>query len=350
MRDARNEYKSGSGGVSARRICSARPPLFGKPAPPAGCNPVQGSRRSLCYGAPAMSGSPAGPIDQADAVEPGALGGGDSVHFWRAPEWRGMECLSARFVRHAYAPHLHDTYAIGVIEQGAEHFRYRGAERVAPAGSLVVVEPYEPHDGRPGDSGYRYRMMYPSIELMAELAGELAGRDAPADAPAPYFPESVLRDGAAAAAMRRAHAALEAASDRLAQDDIFLRAMSALVARHSAERPTPLAAGREDRAIARVRAYIEETLDADVSLAELAEVAGLGRYRLIRSFRRSLGVTPHVYRSSRRVIRAKERLAAGETPAGTALACGFCDQAHFTRVFKRATGVTPARYRAASRG
>src|SRR3546814_8844329 len=66
--------------------------------------------------------------------------GGDAVRFWRERRFDDLECLKARFFRHAYAPHAHDTFAIGVILAGAEAFRYRGARHIAPAGSLVRSE------------------------------------------------------------------------------------------------------------------------------------------------------------------------------------------------------------------
>ncbi len=191
-------------------------------------------------------------------------------------------------------------------------------------------------------------MLYPSIAVMREIAGELAGRDDPADAAAPHFPGSAADDPGTAALIRRAHVALETAPERLGQDDVFMRAMAQLVARHAADPPATPESGREDRAVARVCDFIEAHLDADLTLADLAAVAGFSRYRLIRCFRRTLGATPHLYRTSRRVIRAKGLLADGWAPAEAGLACGFYDQAHFTRSFKRAVGVTPARYRAAS--
>ena len=45
-----------------------------------------------------------------------------------------------------------------------------------------------------------------------------------------------------------------------------------------------------------------------------------------------------------RLFEAKRLLAAGETPAQTALAAGLTDQAHLTRAFTRRYGVTPGRY------
>src|SRR3546814_2871305 len=46
--------------------------------------------------------------------------GGDAVRFWRERRFDDLECLKARFFRHAYAPHAHDTFALGVILAGAE--------------------------------------------------------------------------------------------------------------------------------------------------------------------------------------------------------------------------------------
>jgi hypothetical protein len=44
-----------------------------------------------------------------------ARAGGDAVCFWRERRFDDLECLKARFFRHSYALHVHDTFAIGVI-------------------------------------------------------------------------------------------------------------------------------------------------------------------------------------------------------------------------------------------
>jgi len=81
-----------------------------------------------------------------------------------------------------------------------------------------------------------------------------------------------------------------------------------------------------------------------VSLAELAGVAGLSRFELLRRFRQQNGLTPHAFQRDRRIDRARAMLGAGEPPAAVAAACGFADQPHLSRVFKRLVGVTPGAY------
>ncbi len=84
---------------------------------------------------------------------------------------------------------------------------------------------------------------------------------------------------------------------------------------------------------------------AMVSLAELAKMAGISRYQLIRAFRASTGMTPHVYQLNLRINQARAWLRLGEEMADIAYRLGFADQSHFQRVFKAYAGVTPGLYR-----
>lgn len=98
--------------------------------------------------------------------------------------------------------------------------------------------------------------------------------------------------------------------------------------------------------IARAVDCIEARLDADLSLRQLADTAGLSLFHFARCFRAQVGTTPHSYILARRIERAKHLLARGELPlAEIALAVGFSSQSHLTTAFRRATGVTPARWR-----
>jgi transcriptional regulator GlxA family with amidase domain len=95
-----------------------------------------------------------------------------------------------------------------------------------------------------------------------------------------------------------------------------------------------------------------ELLDADptrnVTLEELAHVAGLSPWHLVRAFHRQLGQTPQVYQRALRLRRAQELLAGPLPMAEVALACGFTDQSHLIKHFGRTLGVTPGAYRAAA--
>jgi AraC family transcriptional regulator, chemosensory pili system protein ChpD len=97
-------------------------------------------------------------------------------------------------------------------------------------------------------------------------------------------------------------------------------------------------------AVHRVRALLAERFADKVHLDELARVAGISKFHLLRQFRAATGLTPQQYQRHLRIEKAKLALDRGESASEVAFACGFVDQSHFTRAFRACTGVTPGRY------
>jgi len=92
--------------------------------------------------------------------------------------------------------------------------------------------------------------------------------------------------------------------------------------------------------------YIEENLNQDVSLGELAGIARLSPHHFCRAFKESTGEPPHRYQMSRRVARAKELLRDPTlSVAAVAGAVGYDSPSRFTTLFRRATGHTPLGFR-----
>ena len=88
-----------------------------------------------------------------------------------APVSGGIERIEAHFHGDAFAPHRHDTYALGLTLQGVQTFRYRGAVRYSQPGNIIVLHPDELHDGGAGtEDGLRYRMMYLPPETLIDAS------------------------------------------------------------------------------------------------------------------------------------------------------------------------------------
>ena len=86
----------------------------------------------------------------------------------------GIERLEAELTGVAFAPHRHDTYAIGTTCRGVQTFRYRGELRHCLPGEWHVLHPDELHDGAPGtDEGFAYRIVYLDPALIQDAVGGL---------------------------------------------------------------------------------------------------------------------------------------------------------------------------------
>jgi AraC family transcriptional regulator len=113
-------------------------------------------------------------------------------------------------------------------------------------------------------------------------------------------------------------------------------------------KPLELTTHRIDHArLRRTLDHISANLDKDITLAQLAQVAGLSVFHFARTFTRAMGVSPSRYVSRLRLERAMADIAAGNLSlAEIAFKAGFSSQASFTRAFYRVTGLTPGEYRA----
>ena len=91
---------------------------------------------------------------------------------------------------------------------------------------------------------------------------------------------------------------------------------------------------------------LREDLAGDRPVAELADRCGLSRSHYTRAFKACMGLPTHRWLIRFRIERAREMLErTGDSIAAIALACGFADQSHLTRVFRAVTGTSPAAWR-----
>ncbi len=244
--------------------------------------------------------------------------------------------MRARFRGRAYARHRHDTYAIGVTEAGVQTFDYRGrVERSAP-GQVVVLHPDEAHDGRAGtEAGFGYRIAYVDPACIAGAVRAIRGRPGPL----PFVHDPVSDSPALARAVT---AAFRLGPEPLGLDALVLRLAEGLLAEDRDTSAARAPRHLDHAALERARALLDDRL-AVVRSVELEAITGLPRYELARQFRALYGTSPYRYSLVRRLHFARTRL--GRIPlVELALAAGFVDQAHFTRMFRSAFGVTPGRY------
>lgn len=97
--------------------------------------------------------------------------------------------------------------------------------------------------------------------------------------------------------------------------------------------------------ITKVRSHIQDQIDRNFSIADLASVLCMSGGHFARLFKESTGETPYRFVQQQRVARAVQLLSTSLGLAEIAQAVGFSSQAHFTQVFRQFTGSTPGRVR-----
>ena len=214
-----------------------------------------------------------------------------------------------------------------------------------PAGTLCAINPGVVHAGCPATSqGWRYRMFYPSPALVARTledypAPRLSVGSGASDRHVIDDPE-LFREFEALHVSSQLRETLLERQTRIA---VFLRRLFDAMAMF---RPKAGRARVVPRTAAIVRDYLHANAESEISIADLAQAAGVSGTQVIRAFSAETGMPPQSYLVSLRVERAKASLRAGTSPAGTALEVNFSNQSQLTRHFKRLTGMTPGRFAA----
>ncbi len=264
------------------------------------------------------------------------------VQFWRDPDLPGVEVRYSRYHEDAFRYHTHTAYSIGFLESGRTTFVMEGREHRAMAGQMVFIPPEAAHACNPDpDSDMAYRMFYVDQPWLEAVAAEVFERAVGL----PVFPEPVVDDPQLLAHWRTLHQVIIDGGERLEKETLLVQGLADLITRHGALGEPREPAGN-DEAVRRVKEHLFANLAEKVCLDDLAAVAHLSRYHLLRVFQASTGLPPHAYQNQQRVDLGKRFLIQGMPISRAAVEAGFADQSHFSRVFKQYTGATPRQYQA----
>jgi AraC-like DNA-binding protein len=240
----------------------------------------------------------------------------------------------------SFGRHWHDSYGFGVMDAGGHRSASgRGPVEALP-GHIVTSNPAEVHDGIPlASMSRRWRMVHVSPAAMDRLV-DMDKRE---------YTRPVFEDAAVRGSINRLFACwddLDVHATALAVggfEEALTLACGLLAWRHSSRRgevdaPAPLH---------RVRECLLDQLDDPPTLGQLAALAGLSRFQLVRQFTHWQGLPPFAWLTQQRLCAARRMIAAGTPLAAAAAACGFADQSHLHRQFARSFGCTPGQWQRA---
>jgi AraC-like DNA-binding protein len=101
-----------------------------------------------------------------------------------------------------------------------------------------------------------------------------------------------------------------------------------------------------DKRILKVISFIDKNIDKELTNEQLSKIANLATNSFARLFKQAIKCTVKNYIQQRRIEHAIMILHhSNKDIEDIALACGYCDRHHFSKVFKLQTGLPPAKYR-----
>jgi AraC family transcriptional regulator len=238
--------------------------------------------------------------------------------------------------RYELGEHEHAQATVYLVVRGSHVERSRSGDIDCTAGSVVFSPAGARHSDHYGNTGGQAFLVVIPQRLLEHALEAGIRLDEPRHAAFGVAPELMQR---MREELRREDAVTPFAFEALA--------MQLLAVLHREE---PCTSPRAPRWLVRVRELLTDRFADPLSLVDVAAVAGVHPIHLATTFRRCYGTTVGAYVRAVRIERARQALqTSAHSIAEIALACGFADQSHFSRVFRDATGTTPGRYRRTSR-
>ena len=234
--------------------------------------------------------------------------------------------------------HSHYEYQLGMCLNCQGEYYYRGAKHSIPVGKLSII-----HSGEVHSPSQRTFLPQPAFYLMMHIDPNVLEKTAleiGSNVSVPFFTQPIFKDPIIAQQFYGL-----CTSDRtiqLSRDSLLADFLNCLVTQDKAY--IPQSYRQVKPAIALVRDYLQTNYTENVSLKELANIAGVSRFYLSRLFRREQGISLSAYQTQIKIDRAKQFLAQGMSISTVATTTGFYDQSHFGYHFKRLVGTTPGKY------
>lgn len=246
-------------------------------------------------------------------------------------KWDEVLALSASFTDFTYRKHCHEEYAFGVTLSGVQKYHLDGSlERSHPHG-VMLFNPEQIHDGMAQDkNGLQYVMLYLKPGFLMKL---LETKEMP------RFSSPVIYNYKIEESILNLAKAIFAAYDEAVCSEL----LSALVDNFS-RLDLIKADKKESRLTQKAKEIIYCNANTVLRLDEICQEFDISKYKFIRIFKASTGLSPYQYFLNCKLSQAKELIEKSRDVYVAVADCGFVDLTHLNRHFKRIYGTTAFEY------
>lgn len=247
--------------------------------------------------------------------------------------------------------HSHEEYQFALSLDHHGEYTYLGELHQIPVGQLSIVhsgEVHAPSDRThlPEPAHFAMAHIHPKwlSAVATEIATEIVTEISPGPSNGPFFSAVLPKDPLLNRLFLSLSTTTKQHSSQLEKDTALWEFLSYLISQYAINEPAAHSLKPARKAVVLARDYLHAHYSNDVSLEQLAAIAGLSRFHFCRLFRQEIGVSASTYQTQLRLSEARKLLAQGCLISESAIATGFYDQSHFGKYFKRHVGTTPARY------
>lgn len=238
---------------------------------------------------------------------------------------------------------MHAAWSISTVRRGSFGCTCRGRRHELVPGSVLI--------GRPGDEYVCTHEHHRGGDacLAFFFAPDVA--DEVRHARTPWMSDALPPTLALTAVADLAEAVLRGGHDAAIDEVGLLLAARYRNSVGSTRRPPQAPKPLDRKRVVRSALWIDTHSAEPIALDAMATAAGLSPFHYLRVFASVLDVTPHQYLVRCRLRKAARQLAdTACSVTDVALDAGFADLSNFVRTFRRSVGLTPTAFRAAARG
>lgn len=246
-------------------------------------------------------------------------------------KWAGINALSASFTDFAYKKHCHEEYAFGVTLFGVQKFNIDGSLELSYPHGVMLFNPEQVHDGMAHDkTGLKYMMLYIEPEVFLEL---LESKQVV------RFSSPVIYNFRLEQSIRKLANAVIHAADQSLCDELLVA-----FANTFSNVELNMAYKKDDALIKRAKDMIHCNLEAMLRLDDMCKELSISKFKFIRVFKASTGLSPYQYYLNCKIALAKRLIEKNRDIYSAVTDCGFVDLTHLNRHFKSIYGTTAFEY------
>ncbi len=242
--------------------------------------------------------------------------------------------------------HYHNGVSFAVVTNGAGEFKFRNESIKAKKGAIIKIAPGEIHTSGKSLANelLEYRVFYVSLSLIKTILN----REDQKMMNDVFFTKKVSYDQSFYKNCLLSHFNLFSSQDILTQESLISMLVIDLFKKELLDHSFRLFEEKSSPKYLKVLLdYLTVNFKRQISLSELSIVAKKSPSQILRTFKKYVGISPHLYLINLKIVEAKKLLSEKNSVAQVAYELGFTDQSHFHRFFKKFNHTTPAAFKKA---